>query len=173
MVAELKRPLAAAGERRTESGGVWFASYGSIGNLYGDVSTHSMGYALHGFAGGGDLQLAEGLLVGVALSYSSTGFSTSVVNSAGSNEAMSVAAYASYAPDAWYVDAAAGYSYNWGTLSRTIAFPGVLRTSAVKHDGQSVPGQRRSGPGGAAQSSPGRNAVRPPGRHDGHPERLQ
>ena len=173
MVAELKRPFAAAGERRTESGGVWFAPYGSIGNLYGDVSTHSMGYALHGFAGGGDLQLAEGFLVGVALSYSSTGFSTSVVNSAGSNEAMSVAAYASYAPDAWYVDAAAGYSYNWGTLSRTIAFPGVLRTAQGNPTANQFLGSVEAGRGGAAQSSPGRNAVRPPGRHDGHPERLQ
>ena len=30
---------------------------------------------------------------------------------------------------AWYVDAALGYSRNWGSLSGTIAFPGVLRTA--------------------------------------------
>ena len=129
VASTLRQPLLAGGERRSESGGVWLAPYGSIGSLYGDASTHGMGYALHGFAGGGDLRLAEGLLIGAAVSYSSTAFSTSVVNSAGSNEAMSVAAYASYAPGAWYVDAAAGYSYNWGALSRTIAFPGVLRTA--------------------------------------------
>lgn len=116
-------------ERRSESGGVWLAPYGSFGNLYGDASTHGMGYTLHGFAGGGDMRLADSFLIGAAVSYSSTAFSTSVVSSAGSNEAVAVAAYASYAPGAWYIDAAAGYSYNWGALSRTIAFPGVLRTA--------------------------------------------
>ena len=131
LAGELKKPFAGAspGERRTEGGGVWFAPYGSLGNLYGDASTHGMSYRLHGFAAGGDLQVAEGLLVGAAVSYASTGFSTGGVSASGTNEAVSVAAYASYAPGAWYVDAAAGYAYNWGALSRTIAFPGVLRSA--------------------------------------------
>jgi outer membrane autotransporter protein len=128
--AELRKPFTGAGERRTEGGGVWFASYGSLGNLYGDASTHATSYMLHGFAAGGDLQVAEGLLIGAAVSYASTGFSTSIVSANGTNEAVSVAAYASYAPGAWYVDAAAGYAYNWGALSRTIAFTGVLRSAS-------------------------------------------
>ena len=44
---------------------------------------------------------------------------------------MSIAAYASYAPAPWYIDAAVGYAYNWGSLTRTIAFPGIFRTADI------------------------------------------
>jgi uncharacterized protein with beta-barrel porin domain len=117
----------AAGQKRGEAGGVWFAPYGSVGALNGDPLTHSTSYGLHGFAAGGDLALADDLAAGLSLSYSGTGFSTSIPSNNGSNEAISVAAYASFAPGPWYVDAAAGYAYNWGSLSRTIVFPGVFR----------------------------------------------
>ncbi len=124
-----KHQMAAGGQRRSESGGVWFAPYGSAGALYGNSSTHSTTYGLHGFAAGGDLTVANNLLLGIGLSYSSTAFSTSIPSNNGTNEAVSVAAYASYAPDAWYVDAALGYAYNWSSLTRTIVFPGVFRTA--------------------------------------------
>ena len=129
LAGEFKPQLAGAGERRTEAGGLWFAPYGSVGTVYGDATNHSASYALHGFAAGGDLAIAEHFLIGVALSYSSTAFSTSIPIATGSNEAVSVAAYASYSPGPWYVDAALGYAYNWGSLSRTIAFPGIFRTA--------------------------------------------
>ncbi|WP_421999580.1 autotransporter outer membrane beta-barrel domain-containing protein [Reyranella sp.] len=129
-VADLKRPFAGAGAgaRRTEAGGVWLAPYGARGALYGDALTHSTTYALYGFAAGADLEILEDLRLGGALGYSSTGLSTSLPAS-GTNEAFSVAAYASYAPGPWYVDAALGYAYNWGSLTRTIAYPGVFRTA--------------------------------------------
>lgn len=124
-----KRQLAAGGQRRGDAGGVWLAPYGSAGAVYGDPSTHSATWGLHGFAAGGDLTIADNLLLGMSLSYSSTAFSTSIPSNNGTNEAVSVAAYASYAPDAWYVDAALGYAYNWSSLTRTIVFPGVFRTA--------------------------------------------
>lgn len=126
-ISEIKHPFASTGVRRTESGGVWFAPYGSFGVLYGDARTHSTTYALQGFAAGGDLRFAEDFVVGSALSYSSTSFSTSIVNASGTNQAFSAAVYASFAPHPWYVEAALGYAYNWASMSRTIAFPGVLR----------------------------------------------
>lgn len=128
--ADLKRPFAAAspGSRRTDGGGVWMTPYGAMGALYGDASTHSASYALYGFAAGGDIEVIDDLRLGGALSYSNTGLSTSLPAS-GSNEAVSIAAYASYAPGPWYVDAALGYAYNWGSLTRSIAFPGVFRTA--------------------------------------------
>ncbi len=129
MVGEAKSPFASAGERRSHAGGIWFAPYGSVGTVYGDATTHSASYALHGFAAGGDLAVAEHFLIGVALSYSSTAFSTSIPVATGSNEAVSIAGYASYSPGPWYVDAALGYAYNWGALARTIAFPGIFRTA--------------------------------------------
>lgn len=83
---------------------------------------------MHGFAAGGDRRIFDDLVIGGALSYSSTSASTSVP-AYGTNEAVSLAAYASYSPGAWYVDGALGYAHYWGNLSRTIAFPGILRTA--------------------------------------------
>ena len=128
--ADLRRPLAgvAPGVRRSATGGVWVTHYGAVGALYGDAATHSSSYALYGFAAGADIEVIDDLRVGGALGYSSTGLSTSLPAS-GSNEAVTIAAYASYAPRPWYVDGALGYAYNWGSLARTIAFPGVFRTA--------------------------------------------
>jgi uncharacterized protein with beta-barrel porin domain len=127
---DLERSLATAGgsSRRTEAGGAWFAPYGAVGAVYGDAATHSVSYGLHGFAAGGDVEILDDFRIGGALSYSSTGLSTSLAAS-GTNEAFSLAAYASYAPRPWYLDATAGYAYNWGSLTRTIAFPGISRTA--------------------------------------------
>jgi outer membrane autotransporter protein len=98
-----------------------------VGTVFGDATTHSASYALLGFAAGGDLGVTEDFRIGVALSYSGTAFSASLPVASGSNEAVSVAAYASYSPGTWYIDATLGYAYNWGSLSRTIAFPGIFR----------------------------------------------
>ena len=94
-----RQSQAAAGQRRDDKGGIWFAPYGSVGALNGDTSTHSASYGLHGFAAGGDLALADRLLAGLSVSYSGTSFATSIPSNTGSNEAVSVAAYASFAPD--------------------------------------------------------------------------
>lgn len=129
-LADLRRPFMAAaqGSRRGEAGGVWLMPYGAMGALYGDPTTHSSTYALYGIAGGGDLEVLDDLRLGGALSYSNTGLSTSLPAS-GTNEAVSIAAYASYTPGPWYVDAAVGYAYNWGSLTRPIVFPGIFRTA--------------------------------------------
>jgi outer membrane autotransporter protein len=129
LASGLQPQLAAGGRQRGETGGVWLAPYGSAGALYGDAASHSTSYGLHGFAAGGDLAIADNALLGLSLSYADTAFATSIPGNNGANQAVSVAAYASYAPAAWYVDAAVGYAYNWGSLSRTIVFPGVFRTA--------------------------------------------
>ena len=129
-LADLRKPLSGLGPgtQRTASGGIWVTPYGAMGALYGDATTHSTSYSLYGFSGGGDIEVIDDLRLGGALGYSNIGLSTSVPAS-GTNEAVSIAAYASYAPAPWYIDAAVGYAYNWGSLTRTIAFPGVFRTA--------------------------------------------
>ena len=130
LAGEFKPQLAGAGERRTEAGGLWFAPYGSVGTVYGDATNHSASYALHGFAAGGDLAIAENFLIGVALSYSSTAFDQHPHRHRQQRRPFLVVHLdAGYSPRPWYVDAALGYAYNWGSLSRTIAFPGIFRTA--------------------------------------------
>lgn len=128
MATDFRRRMAGPGTNRTETGGVWFSPYGAIGALYGSAATHNASYSLSGFAAGGDRRISDDLVIGGALSYSSTAVSTSIPNY-GSNEALSLAAYASYSPGPWYVDGTLGYAHYWGNLSRTIAFPGLLRTA--------------------------------------------
>jgi outer membrane autotransporter protein len=145
-LGDLKRSLATAGagSRRTESASVWFAPYGAVGAVYGDAATHSLAYGLHGFAAGGDVEVLDAFRIGGALSYSSTALSTSLAAS-GTNEAFALAAYASYAPRPWYVDVAAGYAYNWGSLTRTIAFPGIFRTAQGNPTANQFIGSAESG----------------------------
>jgi outer membrane autotransporter protein len=145
-IGDLKKSLATAGagSRRTDAGGVWFAPYGAVGAVYGDAATHSVSYGLHGFAGGGDFEVVDDFRIGGAFSHSSTSLSTSVP-ALGTNEAFSIAAYASYAPRPWYVDAAAGYAYNWGGLTRTIVFPGILRTAQGNPTANQFIGSAESG----------------------------
>ena len=146
VIGDLGKSLATAGggSRRTEAGGVWVAPYGAVGAVYGDAATHSASYGLHGFAAGADIEILDDFRIGAALGYSSTGLSTSLASS-GSNEAFSLAAYASYAPRPWYLDAAAGYAYNWGSLTRTIAFPGIFRTAQGNPTASQFIGSAESG----------------------------
>jgi outer membrane autotransporter protein len=145
-IGDLERSLTTArgSSRRTEAGGVWFAPYGAVGAVYGDAATHSVSYGLHGFAAGVDIEILDDFRIGGALGYSSTGLSTSLATS-GTNEAFSLAAYASYAPRPWYLDAAAGYAYNWGSLTRAIAFPGIFRTAQGSPTANQFVGSAESG----------------------------
>jgi outer membrane autotransporter protein len=127
-VADLRRQMASPGASRVDAGGIWFSPYGAIGALYGSAATHSTSYNLGGFAAGADRRVADDFVIGGAVSYSNTAVSTSIP-AYGSSEAVSLAAYASYSPGAWYVEGAFGYAHYWGNLSRTIAFPGIQRTA--------------------------------------------
>jgi outer membrane autotransporter protein len=107
--------------------------------------------------------MADNLLLDAGVSYSSNAFSTSIPTNNGSNEAVSVAAYATYAPDAWYVDAAVGYAYNWSSLTRTVVFPGVFRTAQGNPSANQFLGSVESG---VAFSLDPRLALTPFGRFE-------
>ena len=133
-----------AGDVRDERGGAWFAPFGAWGSLSGDSNTHVLAYSLYGFAAGGDRRLAD-WLVGASLSYMHSAFSTATPSSTGANDALTLAAYASYLPGAWYADATLGYGYNWGSLSRSIAVPGFLRTAQGNPTAHQILGSLEAG----------------------------
>ncbi|HSI01947.1 MAG TPA: autotransporter outer membrane beta-barrel domain-containing protein [Reyranella sp.] len=120
---------APAGTVRTDQGGLWFAPFGALGSLSGDASTHDVSYSLYGLAAGAERRLSPEWLVGASLAYAHSAVTTAFPGATGSNDAVSVVAYAGYAPGEWYADGTLGYAYNTSSLSRSIAIPGFLRTA--------------------------------------------
>jgi subtilase-type serine protease len=86
--------------------------------------------AIHSFERGGiDIRVNPALLVGGALSYERSGFSTSGISGNGNLDTYVAGLYASYGHGPWYADATVGYAYSHGTLERSVVFPGVSRTA--------------------------------------------
>jgi outer membrane autotransporter protein len=112
----------------------WVAGLGSFGRLSGDGDRHDLDFDLLGVAIGFNHRLDDGLALGGALAFSSGGFNTRKLSGDGDLTTLSLGLYASYAPAAWYVDGALGYAHGWGTVSRSISFPGIDRFAAADAD---------------------------------------
>jgi outer membrane autotransporter protein len=109
----------------------WIAGFGGGGNLAGDGDSHDVAYDVWGGAVGADYRVSRDLLAGAALSYSGGGFGVQGISGNGAVSTFSFGAYASYAPGNWYLDGALGYAHSWGDLSRSIVFPGLVRSASA------------------------------------------
>jgi outer membrane autotransporter protein len=124
----------AAGTGGPGTPNAWIAGLGSVGRLSGDGDLHDLDFDVLGVAVGFNHRLDDGLAVGGALAFSSSSFNTRKLSGDGDLSTVSLGLYASYAPDAWYVDGALGYAHGWGTVSRAISFPGIDRFAAADAD---------------------------------------
>lgn len=112
----------------------WVAGLGNFGRLSGDDDTHDLDFDILGVAIGFDHRLDDALSIGGALALSSSSFDTRKLSGDGDLTTVSLGLYASYSPAAWYVDGALGYAHGWGSVSRTISFPGLDRFAAADTD---------------------------------------
>lgn len=151
----------ASADLRDERSGAWFAPFGAWGSVSGDTNTHDLAYSLYGFAAGGDRRVSPDWLIGASLSYAHSTFSTPTPSSSGTNDAITIAAYASYAPGPWYTDGTLGYGYNWGSLARSIVVPGFVRSAQGSPTAHQVLGSLEAG---ATAATIGRASVTPFGR---------
>ncbi len=147
-----------AGTLRTEHGGLWFAPLGALGTMSGDANTHDLSYSLYGLAAGVDRRLSSDWLVGASVSYLHGTFTTAFPGATGSNDAVGVAAYGSYAPGSWYADGVVGYAYNTSSLSRSITLPGFVRTAQGNPIAHQIMGSLEAG---VAAASAGRLTFAP------------
>jgi outer membrane autotransporter protein len=126
--------FAAAGPGEPGTTSAWVAGLGSFGRLSGDDDTHDLDFDVLGVAIGFDHRLDNDLAIGGALALSSSSLDTRKLSGDGDLTTVSLGLYASYSPAAWYVDGALGYAHGWGTVSRTISFPGIDRFAAADTD---------------------------------------
>ena len=63
--------------------------------------------------------------------HAARGFGVQGISGNGAVSTFSFGAYASYAPGNWYLDGALGYAHSWGDLSRSIVFPGLVRSASA------------------------------------------
>ena len=106
---------------------MWLTGFGGGSRIGGGGGAHGISYAMGGVAGGVEHYFDPALLAGVAFGYARSGYVTSGISGNGSLNTFSAALYARYAPGNWYVDGVIGYGYGYGTLDRSIMFPGVIR----------------------------------------------
>ncbi|MGK9168498.1 autotransporter outer membrane beta-barrel domain-containing protein [Inquilinus limosus] len=126
--------IAAAGPGEPGAPNAWVAGLGSFGRLSGDGDRHDVDFDIVGVAAGFEHRLDDALAAGGALAFSTSGFNTRKLSGDGDLSTVSLGLYASYSPDAWYVDGALGYAHGWGSVSRTISFPGIDRFAAADAD---------------------------------------
>jgi|GEM_PF-2524275 len=126
--------FAAAGPGEPGTTSAWVSGLGSFGRLSGDDDTHDLDFDVLGVAIGFDHRLDNDLAIGGALALSSSSLDTRKLSGDGDLTTVSLGLYASYSPAAWYVDGALGYAHGWGTVSRTISFPGIDRFAAADTD---------------------------------------
>jgi outer membrane autotransporter protein len=107
----------------------WLSVVGGGGGYGGDADAHGVSYSAGGIAAGMEHRFDQALLAGIAIGYTHAGFGTTSISGSGGINAVSAAVYSGYAPGPWYVDGALGFSREFGTLSRGIAFPGVARVA--------------------------------------------
>jgi len=105
----------------------WLSGFGGGGGIDGSGDAHGLSYAMGGIAGGMEHRFNPSLLAGVALGYTGSGYGTNGLSGSGNINTFSAALYASYVPGNWYVDGVLGYGHGFGTLNRSIVFPGVAR----------------------------------------------
>lgn len=108
----------------------WLDGYGIFGGIGGNANSHGLNYTTGGTAFGADYRLDPALLVGAFTGFAGTGTSAPGLSGAGTVDAYSFGAYASWTAGPLYVDGMVGYAYDSDRLTRTIAFPGFAAVTA-------------------------------------------
>jgi outer membrane autotransporter protein len=106
----------------TTSVQAWLGGIGGGQYLSGNGDSHSFSSGMGGLAGGLERRFDPALLGGVAVGFASGWFGTSGISGSGTSTTFAVTPYARYAPGPWYVQAALGYGYSWGSVNRTMSF---------------------------------------------------
>ena len=123
----------------------WLTGFGAGVGLSGNGDSHDLNAGVGGLAGGFEHRFNQAFVAGLAFGYAYTGFDTSGLDQSGSANSFAVTPYARYAPGAWYVEGAIGGGFSDVSVTRNIAFPGVLRTAKGAPDGGAFLSQAETG----------------------------
>jgi outer membrane autotransporter protein len=104
---------------------VWGSVLGGLGSVQGNGNSSTFTYNVGGGAAGIDYRVSPSFLVGVGTGYSSGTQWVDSFQGKGWSNSVSVAAYASFTQQGFYLDALAGYAYSNNQLQRQISIPGL------------------------------------------------
>lgn len=109
----------------------WVTGFGGAGALSGNGDAHSVSFGGGGVAAGADYRFSPNLRAGVALGHMQSSLSTNGISGSGGMDSFAAGTYAGYAVGLWYFDGELGYSHNSSGISRSIVFPGVVRSASA------------------------------------------
>ncbi len=141
LIAALGR---AQGER-SPSSGLWAQGYGSTGDRRADDISSRYGYDTSGMMAGLDRQVADSLLLGISLGYSSTRAHMKELPDKATISSYQGALYGIYRNDPWYVSSVAAYGYNRYDTTRGISFGQIARRANVAYGGHTLGGYAEAG----------------------------
>ncbi|WP_076591152.1 autotransporter outer membrane beta-barrel domain-containing protein [Herminiimonas arsenitoxidans] len=121
----------------TDGRGFWLRAYGNDQSTDSDGNAASTHNKEAGMSVGFDTQVAEGLVLGGALTHGRSDISTTN-NERGKSNGNAVAVYASYANGPWNATGSAVLAYNNNSMRRGINFGSIDRTAQSKFDSRTA-----------------------------------
>ncbi len=137
--------LGRAQGERSPSSGLWAQGYGSTGDRRADDISSRYGYDTSGMMAGLDRQVADSLLLGISLGYSSTRAHMKELPDKATISSYQGALYGIYRNDPWYVSSVAAYGYNRYDTTRGISFGQIARRANVAYGGHTLGGYAEAG----------------------------
>ncbi len=137
--------LGRAQGERSPSSGLWAQGYGSTGDRRADDTSSRYGYDTSGMMAGFDRQVADSLLLGISLGYSSTRAHMKELPDKATISSYQGALYGIYRNDPWYVSSVAAYGYNRYDTTRGISFGEIARRANVAYGGHALGGYAEAG----------------------------
>ncbi|MFZ5783374.1 MAG: autotransporter domain-containing protein [Pseudomonadota bacterium] len=113
---------------------VWGSLLGGTGSVGGDSNASTLTYTMGGAAAGIDYRVDPRFLVGLGVGYSAASMWVDGFQGKGWSNAVSFAAYGSFAPTGglagFYADVLAGYGYSGNQMQRQITIPNLAPRTA-------------------------------------------
>jgi outer membrane autotransporter protein len=137
--------LGNAGGMDRLSRGLWVQGYGGTGDKGGSDVASRYGYDTAGVVAGFDRRVADPLLLGVSLGYSSTRTSMKDLSDRATVSGYQVGVYGMFNKDPWYVSSTVAYGYNRYDTNRDISFGEIRRAAKARYDGHALGGYLETG----------------------------
>jgi len=125
--------------------GLWVQGYGGTGDRGGGDPASHYGYDMAGVVAGFDRRIADPLLLGISLGYSSTKTSMRDLTDKATVSSYQAGLYGMYRHDPWYLSSTAAFGYDRYDTQRDISFGEIVRFARARYDGHSLGGYLETG----------------------------
>jgi len=124
-------------KKKPSSYGLWFNSFGQIGEQNERQGYDGYDFDTYGFSSGFDRRFRRDFLAGISLGYSKTSIEINNGPGAGDIESYQISLYGSYFTDRFYLDGAASYGRQYFKNVRQVQLLSSSWLARSNHDGDS------------------------------------